>query len=34
MWRQRRVVQRYAPNLLWHKILVPIHLWQRLTALR
>lgn len=35
MWRQRRIVQRYAPpNLLWHKILVPIQLRQRLLAQR
>jgi len=35
MWRQRRAVQRYAPpNLLWHKILVPVHLRQRLIAWR
>ncbi len=35
MWQQRRVVQRHAPRaIVWSKILVPIHLRQRLAALR
>ena len=35
MWRQRREVQRHAPRaLMWRKILVPIHLRQRLITLR
>jgi len=35
MWRQRRSVQQYAPPAVpWRKILVPVHLRQRLSAAR